>query len=873
MAKFTSILVAVLLSYTVVQAELPASASGIIVNPNVSSDAAGYQVNGDAQHTNTGLHMSLKSNSGKKDLYGKTIDDLSVDVSFETSERLHVRIADTAGKQYLVPDSPIGVERPKISHSASDLNYVFQYTEKPFAFKVVRKSDNETIFDTTGQPLVFEDQYLELTTQVPDDANIYGFGELTGAYRRNNNANVTTLWARDVADPFYENQYGSHPAYTEIRNGKAHGSLLLNAHGMDIFTMTGRITYKVIGGILDFYFFVPEPAKPNAVVAAYTDLVGKSIMPALWMLGWNQCRWGYHNISTVETVVEEYKAHNIPLETMWTDIDYMDGYKDFTFDPINFPISKVKDLTTKLHENNQHYVVIVDPAISTNSSYEPYSHGHELDVFMKLNDYKTEYQGQVWPGFTAFPDWFNPKTQEYWSYEISKFMESVDLDGIWIDMNEPSSFCLGSCGSGKRNQIPPASSDTEHAKEQAALNALGTGVPGDSRNLLYPPYIINNGAGNLSEKTAPTIATHYGKIPHYDVHNLYGHGEAYTTNTAIQNYRPGERAFVLTRSQFVGTGKHAGHWTGDNSATWDYLKVSISAILQMQQFGIALSGSDICGFQLNTTMELCARWQSLGSFYPFARNHNSEGNIPQEPYVWPEVAESTRNALSIRYTIMPYIYSLFQEANTIGTGVWRPLIFEFPEDNRFLAEDVQFMLGDSILISPIVYQGANSIDAKFPAGVWYDWKDGTAISGPTTQTLHANLTEIPIHIRGGSIIPLKSPMLTITDTYSSPYGLLVALDKNGTADGRLYIDDGHSIKQDRTSNINFSFSQGTLSAKGQFDYEEKTKLEKVSVLGGNFATAVVDGKEYQLQKDGSTGASVAQGFQIDLTSSFTVQFK
>jgi alpha-glucosidase len=216
--------------------------------------------------------------------------------------------------------TPIGVERPKISHSASDLNYVFQYTEKPFAFKVVRKSDNETIFDTTGQPLVFEDQYLELTTQVPDDANIYGFGELTGAYRRNNNANVTTLWARDVADPFYENQYGSHPAYTEIRNGKAHGSLLLNAHGMDIFTMTGRITYKVIGGILDFYFFVPEPAKPNAVVAAYTDLVGKSIMPALWMLGWNQCRWGYHNISTVETVVEEYKAHNIPLETMWTDI-------------------------------------------------------------------------------------------------------------------------------------------------------------------------------------------------------------------------------------------------------------------------------------------------------------------------------------------------------------------------------------------------------------------------------------------------------------------------------------------------------------------------------------------------------------------------
>jgi alpha-glucosidase len=210
--------------------------------------------------------------------------------------------------------------RPNVKNAASHPNYSFQYTEKPFSFKVVRKSDKEVLFDTTGQPLVFEDQYLELTTKVPYNANLYGFGELTGAYRRNNHANVTTLWARDVADPFYQNQYGSHPAYTEIRDGKAHGSLLLNAHGMDIFTMTGRITYKVIGGVLDFYFFVPEPATPNAVVKSYTDLVGKSIMPALWMLGWHQCRYGYANISAVDTVVEEYRKNKIPLETMWTDI-------------------------------------------------------------------------------------------------------------------------------------------------------------------------------------------------------------------------------------------------------------------------------------------------------------------------------------------------------------------------------------------------------------------------------------------------------------------------------------------------------------------------------------------------------------------------
>ncbi|CAM0137160.1 hypothetical protein VKS41_008740 [Umbelopsis sp. WA50703] len=879
MAKLSSILVAIVLSFTVVAADIPASAPGIVVNPDVSSGAAGYHVQGGAQRTKTGLHLPLKLNNGKKNIFGKTIDNLSVDVSFDSAERLHVKIADTAGKQYLVPNSPLGFERPKISHAASHLNYDFHYTEKPFSFKVVRKSDKEVLFDTTGQPLVFEDQYLELTTKVPDNANIYGFGELTGAYRRNNNANVTTMWARDVADPFYQNQYGTHPTYTEIRNGKAHGAFLLNAHGMDVFTVTGRITYKVIGGILDFYFFVPEPATPNSVVRAYTDLVGKSIMPAQWMLGWHQCRYGYHDIEEVDTVVEEYRKNKIPLETMWTDIDYMDRTKDFTFDPINFPISKVKDLTSKLHSRDQHYVVMIDPAISTNTSYEPYSRGHEMDVFLKLNDYKTELQGQVWPGYTVWPDWWHPKVQDYWNYEVTSFMKSIQLDGVWIDMNEPSSFCLGSCGTGKQNEVPqywwnlPTDEyNTLHAKWEKNLNALGTGVPGDSRNLLYPPYVINNGAGNLSEKTAPTTSLHYGRIPHYDLHNLYGHAESHVTNNAIQQYRPGERVFLLTRSQFAGTGKNAGHWTGDNTSLWEYLKESIAAILQMQQMGIAFSGADVCGFNGNTTMQLCARWQELGSFYPFARNHNSIGMISQEPYTWPEVAEGTRKALAVRYAMMPYMYTLFQEANTVGTGVWRPLIFEYPNDDAFLAEDVQFMMGDSVLISPIVVENATSIDAKFPTGVWYDWYNGKAVHGPTTKTLHADLTTIPVHVRGGSILPLKTPEMTISATYATPYELLVALDKNGKANGRLYIDDGHSIEQQGTSNINFSVSNGKLTAKGSFGYHEKTKLEKIAILGDTYRHAVVDKKIYPLRKNATTGAYVASGFKIDLNKAFTVNF-
>lgn len=256
-----------------------------------------------------------------------------------------------------------------------------------------------------------------------------------------------------------------------------------------------------------------------------------------------------------------------------------------------------------------------------------------------------------------------------------------------------------------------------------------------------------------------------------------------------------------------------------------------------------------------------------------ARNHNGIGQISQEPYVWPEVAEATRKALAARYAMMPYIYTVFEEANTVGTGVWRPLIFEYPNDDRFLAEDVQFLIGDSVLVSPIVVENATSIHAKFPTGVWYDWYNGKAVSGPTSQTIEAPLTHIPLHVRGGSILPLKTPKLTIDDTFATPYELLVALDKSGKASGRLYIDDGHSIQQEKTSDINFAFAHGKLSAKGQFEYHEKTKLEKIAVLGGSYKNAIVNGKSYKLKKDATTGASVAQGFKIDLTKPFSVQFK
>ncbi|KAL1929570.1 hypothetical protein VTP01DRAFT_1708 [Rhizomucor pusillus] len=875
MRGICQIIVAVALTVSAINAQ----------NYDISSSTPGYKINGQVKHTKTGLEIPLAFNargsSGKgQDLYGKTITQLVASVDYETEERLHVKIADKDGKQFPVPDSRLGMVRPKIKHAAKNTNYEFKYTSRPFGFQVIRKSDKEVIFDTTNYPLVFEDQYLEVSTAVPDDTNIYGIGETIAPFRRDNVQNVTTIFARDVQTPFYANVYGAHPYYNEIRsNGKAHGTLLLNAHGMDVFFAEGRITYKIIGGILDFYFFIPKDSKPNSVLHSYTDLVGKPFMPSQWMLGWHHCRYGYRDIDHVQWAIDGYKEANIPLEIAWVDIDYMDRMKDFTFDPVKFPQERMIALSKQLHANKQKMITMVDPALSTNTTYEPYLRGREMDVFLKNSD-GTEFVGQVWPGYTAFPDWWHPNATSFWDKEIVDWMNLLELDGIWIDMNEPASFCLGSCGTGKQDTWPKLyweMSDEEfeqvHAQWTKDLEAFGTGVPGDKRNLLYPKYAINNQAGNLSEYTAAMTALHYDGVPHYDLHNLYGHAECSITHDSILKYKPDERVFLLTRSSFPGSGQYAGHWTGDNQSTWAKLKNSLSEIFNFQMFGISYSGADVCGFGLNTTEQLCTRWMEIGAFYPFARNHNQIGMIDQEPFLWNSTAEASRIAINIRYTLLPYYYTVFEESNRLGSAVWRPLIFEYPEMTRYADNSVQVLVGTDILLSPVLDENATSVEAEFPPGIWYDWYTHEAVQGDSTQTLDAPLTHIPIHIRGGSILPLKTPKYTVDETYATPYSLLVALDEDVSAEGRLYIDDGHSLKQKATSDIHFSYKHGVLQAKGSFKYKHAEQLSKISIVGegaDNLSTAIYKGKKYKVSYADNT--ATVDGLKVDLDHPFTIRF-
>ncbi|KAI8325998.1 alpha-glucosidase [Martensiomyces pterosporus] len=799
-------------------------------------------------------------------VYGRDIDNLVLDVRYDTASRLHVHIQDAAGKQFQIPSSVLPLDEGHgVTSQDSKLKFsCFQDAETGFGFKVQRGS--EVIFDTTGHPLIFEDQYIEITSSLPSNANIYGIGETPDWFRRNTTNTIKTLWARDAQDPFQENVYGSHTIHMELRNGKFHGAYLHNSHGMDIALANSTIQYRVLGGTADFYFFGGPTALD--VIDQYTELVGRPKRIPYWSLGFHNCRYGYKSVYEVNDVIANYSKANIPLEVAWTDIDYMDRTRDFTFDPVNFPLAEMKKQLKYLHAHNQKMVLITDPAIQYNSTYGAYARGHGKDVFIKNQD-GSEYIGQVWPGYTVFPDWFAPNTSEWWSVELKRYFDKLSIDGMWIDMNEASSFCTGSCGTGKpENEVPPYPWTVNPRPAHRPINANNT--------LLVPPYAIHNPEIELSDQTIETIALHANGVAEYHVHNLYGYMESRATYDFLREHKPNTRSFLLSRSTFAGSGSIASHWTGDNNASFFDLHVSIASMLDFGIFGIPMIGADICGFLGNTTEELCARWIEVGAFYPFSRDHNVIDAIPQELYRWPTVAEASRRALGIRYALLPYFYTSYQYAVEKGWPVARPLVFEFSDVAKTADNDRQFLIGDGLLISPVLTQGATTVDAFFPQGIWYDWYNYTAIGGANASiTLDAPLEHVNVHVRGGKILPAQTPAMTTTDSRKNDFYLIVAADEGGAASGKLYLDDGETLDTPHRW-VGFSYtSNGTLCIfQESGSYTIAPPLSAIILLGiTNVTSVAVNGEQVKTELTEIGDSTVVEGLNINLNTPSKVLFE
>ncbi|CAN6451643.1 unnamed protein product [Victoria cruziana] len=813
------------------------------------------------EETSDGSLIGLLEVKKKTSIYGPDIPKLQLYVKHETEERLRVHITDAESQRWEVPynllprpaaPSPFlsstgklrtmdkGGEFNLTPPESANGGLIFGFTADPFGFSVRRKSNGETLFNSTADDenpygnMVFKDQYLEISTKLPKDSVLYGLGENTQRKGiRIRPYDPYTLYTTDIsAINLNTDLYGDHPYYVELRNnGKEvsfHGVLLLNSNGMDVFYRGSSLTYKVIGGVLDFYFFAGPT--PLALMDQYTSFVGRPAPMPYWALGFHQCRWGYHNVSQVAEVVDRYITASIPLDVMWTDDDHMDAAKDFTLDPVNFAPQKMAAFLSKLHSRGLKYVVLIDPGINVNRTYKTYLRGMKDDVFIKLDG--EPYLAQVWPGMVYFPDFLNPRTVDWWNDEISTFRKLLAVDGLWIDMNEPSNFCTGKCTLPKDRPCPDP-------KSYPWLCCL------DCTNLTRskwddPPYKINaSGASQpIGFKTIATSATHYNGVLEYNAHSLYGFSQAIATNKALLRSTGGKRPFVLTRSTFVGSGAYAAHWTGDNKGDWHNLRYSISTILNFGLFGMPMVGSDICGFYPAPTPleQLCNRWIELGAFYPFSRDHANFASPRQELYQWPSVAESARNALGLRYKLLPYLYTLNYEAHTTGAPMARPVFFSFPSFVKSYGLSTQFLLGSSVLVSPVLDPNTTTVEALFPPGTWYSLFDlsKAIVSQGNSFILDAPLNVVNVHVYQNTILPMQRGGLHSRDARKTPFTLVVTFPsgaEEADAAGKVYIDDDEDPEMKLGNGKSTCVDFMATAAKGKVKVWSK-------VDGGEFAVGL-----------------------------------
>ncbi|XKL63534.1 hypothetical protein PGB90_005898 [Kerria lacca] len=572
----------------------------------------------------------------------------------------------------------------------------------------------------------------------------------------------------------------------KIVNLVAGGTKLVQNSGMNTHFMSET-------GILDV-FFMCGPSFYD-VTRQYSRLTGAAPLPPYFSLGYHQSRWNYNDQDDVKTVAENFDKYDIPLDVIWLDIEYTHDKKYFTWDPLKFndPESMVHGLAAK----GRKLVIIIDPHIKRDFGYFLHNDATHRGFYVKNKD-GNDYEGWCWPGSSSYLDFLNPEVNEYYSsrYLLENFKGTSEDVHIWNDMNEPSVF-------------------------------------------------------NGPEVTMPKDCIHHGDWEHRDIHNIYGLFYVMATYDGLLKRSGGKkRPFILSRSFFSGTQRYAAIWTGDNMAEWGHLKMSIPMCLSSALGGISFCGADVGGFFGNPDKQLFSRWYQTGVYLPFYRAHSHIDTKRREPWLMGnETMHLIRNAIRERQSLMPLYYTLFYEHMQTGAPVIRPLVMEFPKEKETFDIDDQLLLGKSLLIKPVVEADVTHVDVYFPGAneIWYNKYTYQQVKTNGVKTIKISQNEIPVYIRGGSIIPIRnrirrSSALTLHD----PFTLIVALDINGTASGQLYLDDGESFeyRNGKYLLLHFTFLNNQLMSKIVDDGRFKTKawIEKIIIIGipNMFRTGIIN---------------------------------
>ena len=545
-------------------------------------------------------------------------------------------------------------------------------------------------------------------------------------------------------DPIYK----AIPFYTSIHNNKSYGIFFDNTFKtyFDFAHERRNVTsFWAQGGEMDYYFiYGPEMSD---VVANYTDLTGKPhALPPLWALGYHQCKWSYYPEENVKQITNKFRELQIPCDAIYLDIDYMDGFRCFTWDKNHFP--EPKRMVKELEDDGFKTVVIIDPGIKIDLDYNVFKEALDKDYFCKRAD-GPYMKGKVWPGECYFPDYTKPEVREWWSGLFQELIEDIGVKGVWNDMNEPAVM-----------EVP---------------------------NKTFPDDVRHDYDGN--------------QCSHRKAHNIYGMQMARATYHGLKKYSYPKRPFVITRAAYSGTQRYTSTWMGDNVATWEHLAIANNQAQRMAMSGFSFAGSDIGGFAEQPQGELFARWIQLGVFHVFCRVHSSGDHGDQEPWVFgDEITDIVRKFVELRYQLLPYLYTAFWKYLNNGTPILKSLVLFDQEDPHTHYRSDEFVYGDQILVCPIQEPNAKGRRMYIPRGKWYNFWTNELIDGGKEMWVDADLDSMPIFIKEGAVIP-KYPVQQYVGEKDFDEITLDVYYKIGKEKSELYDDahDGYDYRKGRYS--------------------------------------------------------------------------
>ena len=605
------------------------------------------------------------------------------------------------------------------------------------SLKIIVKKNDETIFEEYEEDYFSfkEDkkQKTNINIRLEDDSYVYGLGDK--AKFLNHKGYEYISYNTDDPTPHNE-QYKS--LYKSINY------LLVNHHNDKYFAIFYPSTFKAYFNIgkdksdllnISSYkgehdFFLILGKDPTSITSSYASIVGLPLMSSLKMLGNQQSRWSYMNEDEVKEIASKYKEYQIPLDFIHLDIDYMDHFKDFTFNKTTFP--SLKDLSSHLAKQGVGLVTILDAGVKEEKGYEVYDYLVNNNLACTLDN--EVYVNEVWPGRSIFPNFMNKNTKDYFKDCTKKWIKENGIRGMWCDMNEPASF---------KGPLPD----------------------------------------NVEAKVNDKI------IHHEEFHNIYGESMVKGVCEAFkeENMRP----YVITRAAFATTTKYAMCWNGDNQSLWSHLQASLPQVCSMGLSSFPLDGVDIGGFSCDTTEELLIRFIEANMFSPFLRNHSAAGTIHQEPWCFSsKCLEIYRKMVNLRYKFIPYMYDLAYKAHKEGTPILRPLFFNYPFDKNVKEINDEVMLGDSILLAPILTQGARSRSIYLPQGNWINYFTKEEYQGEKEYLLHLEIDEVGLFIKKGSIIPTYQDLMHLE---KEEIDTLIFDARYGNGKYVNYEDDGESL--------------------------------------------------------------------------------